>query len=441
MNKIDPRDAWQEIAIEKWYNEGKCRSSIEAATATGKSYVGKKVIERLNAKLPGKAIDIVVPSRYLKKQWEEEYVQKFGLKNAEVFVINTYAKMISDRTPHLLLLDEIHNYAAPTFKTITRSCAPFVLGLTATMERKDGLHLILQRFAPVVYKLPMAEAKKMGIVADYEIYNLGIEIGQQDQRLYERMNMIFNERFKRFSYDFDLAMRCSFKGQDMVRSNVARMNSTKEIQFTAKDVYKWAHQWAWAMRERKRFFYHAPSKVRVVKEIYEKYQVPTIVFSEGTRFADSVADAIGPDCRAYHTQLVTQIRQKRKNGKYVKYKMGAKKLRDEALDLFNEGKIGCLSTARALNEGFSVNGVEIAILASYTSDIRTFVQRMGRAVRFLPNKQAKIIALYLKSFQNSRGEEIKSQEEKWLRQSQRNQTSVRWIDSLEQIESYNKILF
>ena len=75
MNKIDPRDEWQEEAIEKWYNEGNCRSSIEAATATGKSYIGKKVIERLNAKMPTKTINIVVPSRYLKKQWEEEYVQ------------------------------------------------------------------------------------------------------------------------------------------------------------------------------------------------------------------------------------------------------------------------------------------------------------------------------------------------------------------------------
>lgn len=104
--KKDPRDEWQQEAIEKWYHDGNCRATIEAATGTGKSFVGKKVIDKINTVLPDKTIDVVVPSRYLKSQWEKEYVEKFNLQNVEVFVINTYATIVSERNPYLLILDK-----------------------------------------------------------------------------------------------------------------------------------------------------------------------------------------------------------------------------------------------------------------------------------------------------------------------------------------------
>jgi superfamily II DNA or RNA helicase len=98
-------------------------------------------------------------------------------------------------------------------------------------------------------------------------------------------------------------------------------------------------------------------------------------------------------------------------------------LKQKVINDFEDGKFKVLCTAKALDEGFNVEGIEMAIICSGTSKLRNRIQRMGRTLRFKPGKVARVINLYIKD----------SQEESWLRKSQKGEGNIEWIDSIDQI--------
>jgi superfamily II DNA or RNA helicase len=82
-----------------------------------------------------------------------------------------------------------------------------------------------------------------------------------------------------------------------------------------------------------------------------------------------------------------------------------------------------LCTARALDEGFDVRDIEVAVVCSATSKQRATIQRNGRALRFVEGKTAKIINLYIKG----------TQDETWLKRRQKGETNIRWIENIDEI--------
>jgi superfamily II DNA or RNA helicase len=303
-----------------------------------------------------------------------------------------------------------------------------MLGLTAILERKDGRHDLLNLHCPIIDTVDMAEARSKGYVSPYRIYNLGLTLNPIEERQYHRYTDIFNSTFAKFDHKFDVAMAVYAGGGKYVNGAYCRTSRqaanvwSKKTGHSPEMLMRWGRQWGWAMRERKTFLYTLDRKIDYVVDIADKFQVPTIVFSETTSFADEIVKRLGREVsRAYHTQLRTEARMI--DGKLKKF--GKTRLQKEALQLFNDKKIRVLSTARALDEGFNVEGIEVAIIASYTSSKRQNIQRMGRALRFIEGKKAMIVNMYVRS----------SQEEKWLKEAQGKREPVIDIKSVDDISN------
>jgi superfamily II DNA or RNA helicase len=81
-----------------------------------------------------------------------------------------------------------------------------------------------------------------------------------------------------------------------------------------------------------------------------------------------------------------------------------------------------LSTAKALDEGFDIEGIELGIIASYTSSSRQNIQRTGRAIRYLRGKFAVVVNLYIKD----------TQEKTWLKRALDDELAV-YVDSVDDI--------
>jgi superfamily II DNA or RNA helicase len=424
VGTVDARTARQEQIAELWFNTGK-NGTVEAVTGFGKTKLAVDDILQTEGYSP-QSVLVTVPTRYLKGQWEDE-IQKAGLNipDIQVVVINTAIK--SDWNVDLLIMDEIHNYAADTFYDIFSRCtAKDKLGLTAILERKDGRHDLLKLHCPIIDTVNMAEARKEGYVSAYRIFNLGLTLNPNEESDYKKYTDTFNSTFAKFNHDFGIAMAI-YAGKGMVNGIYCRGSKQAANVWSKKTghdvdlIIRWARQWGWAMSQRKQFLYTLNRKIDYVVEIAGKYQVPTIVFSETTKFADEVATRLGRDiCRAYHTQLRTEVRTV--DGKLKKF--GTKRQQTEALELFNSGEIRVLSTARALDEGFNVEGIELAIMASYTSAKRQNIQRMGRALRYIRGKKAMIINMYVRG----------SQEEKWLKEAQGSREPVVDISSVQELD-------
>ena len=65
--------------------------------------------------------------------------------------------------------------------------------------------------------------------------------------------------------------------------------------------------------------------------------------------------------------------------------------RDEAIELFRKDKIKILTSCNIISEGFDVPEMEVAILLRPTQSLSLYLQQVGRALRYVPDKKALIL--------------------------------------------------
>jgi superfamily II DNA or RNA helicase len=158
------------------------------------------------------------------------------------------------------------------------------------------------------------------------------------------------------------------------------------------------------MQKRKNFLYNLPRKLELARDIIAKFKVKTITFSENINSADELTKIV-PLALSYHSKI-------------------SKKLREAHLHLFKQKEWNTLNTSKALDEGFDVGDIELAIITSSRAVNRVDIQRTGRAIRFKEGKLAVIVNLYVKN----------SKDEEWLRQRQQKANNIYWIENVNDIK-------
>ena len=479
VNKL--RSVLQGNWIKEWIAAGG-RGVFVIATGVGKTHIATHhAIPRMNKKVPSYRTKVVVPKKFLKADWEGEgrksgHIQKNKLKNVEVWVINSFIRQ--RHNTELLIIDEIHrtsNEDANLFKQVLDVCpAPYVLGLTATLTEEQRMFLA-DRNIPVIAEMTTREAEMQGLISPYRIYNLGVDL-TNDDRAYEReLNSNFLKYSAKFEGDMHLAMNCGsstnprwieekwmeppaveyarFMGWKGIPLSKAVENYRKrkhaahgekgkisvwedehdDHEFTPTRIQVYGTNYMKYMNERQDFLHNAANKLTVTKQILDKFKVPTIIFSERTKFADRITNLAGENiCRSYHSKIPS--RPLKKGGEFIRYGKTAAKagqikifgkdtLNTRTIQEFEEGSIRILSTATSLDEGFNVEGIELAIITGGTSKDRQNTQRVGRAVRPKDGKVAVIVNLYVK----------RSQDENWLIRRQVEDKKALWIDSIDEI--------
>jgi superfamily II DNA or RNA helicase len=71
--------------------------------------------------------------------------------------------------------------------------------------------------------------------------------------------------------------------------------------------------------------------------------------------------------------------------------------RAEALNAFREGRYRVLVTSKVLDEGIDVPDASLGVILSGTGSKREFVQRLGRLLRKVEGKEAKLIEIISRS--------------------------------------------
>lgn len=368
---------------------------------------------------------VIVPSIVIQSQWET-LLGKFRMDEfVDVYVVNTATKKVQKGelpSYDILVLDEVHRFASNQFKRCFEVPHSFRLGLTASLERSDNRHKLIQKKAPVVDEITVNEALENEWISDFTIYNYGVGLAPEDQEALDDYTAKFKHYFKAFQWDFDLAMSCT---------NPANAKKyAKEINhpdWTADRIQICAVQFGLNMRKRKELLYNTKSKLDAGLEILEHEEFKDrklITFSQATDMADSLTEAVNEReskqiAASYHSNLPTiTVKGKKK---------GAVKRRKKNLKSFNDGRtnVKIINTAKALDEGFDVGDLDRAIILSGTSEPRQFIQRIGRTLRKREGKHSVIICVYIKN----------SQDEKWLRKAQE---SIR-PDKIKEIESLDEI--
>ena len=151
---------------EDAYNEVDDNCIINAWVSWGKTFTGLAIAGKLAQKTL-----IVVHTVPLRNQWAAEVEKVYGITagiigsgrfdiSSPVVIGNTQSlyRRIPDirREFGTVILDEMHHVSSPTFsKIIDSNYARYKIGLSGTIERKDGKHVVFRDyFGNKVYKPP-----------------------------------------------------------------------------------------------------------------------------------------------------------------------------------------------------------------------------------------------------------------------------------------------
>lgn len=402
ISQTSDRTLKQKQDIDKWIKSG-AKGYFEWCTGSGKSYLACLAIKLCNERHPDKQINVVVPTTVLEEAWTDEkkgHIKIHGLKNVNVFVINTYVK--EQHECALLIIDEVHTATGAKSKhfntVIDKTKFNWILCLSATLEKehKDFLH---KRGIGCISKLTADEAVKNGWLSPYKILCVPIELNDEDRDRYDKMHKEFNKHFATFNFDFEYAMKC-------VTNKDARQELATKLNWPVQRIDAAVFNWNRNMRLRKEFLYHIEAKIDAAIDITKNLQMQTILFGQSIKGADKINEQLGDKCVEYHSKLTAK-----------QLKENLKRLRD------GRTKVDYISSAKGLEAGFDLPNLQLGITWSRTSKALRATQTLGRILRRVEGKTAYFIELYVPE----------TQDQNWLKKSLVGQRNVLWLQSIDQV--------
>lgn len=456
------KDERQEISSRRWLE--KLRATIEAYTGFGKTKIATIIINLLRRKDKSRKVIVVVPTEYLQGQWIKILTEINQLDNTEVLVINSAVRREQLKCS-LLILDEIHRYAANTFSKIFDVCQySFVLGLTATLERLDKKHDILKRYAPICDKITMLEGRRNNWLPPFREYNLGIEMNPDEREQYNEVKNKFQSCIDKFESDFKLMVACSnnlkvssfitpegfhtyreppvvtrakalgWRGNDAKTAygiqiaNLTRERSQRWSVWGGNSTHPYSPErlaihainGVRYMQKMKKFIYDSQAKINAAAEIILAFKVRTITFAETIESAEKLAAKLGDKAITYHSKMKAIM----VDGK----KVAGKKLAAHVINKVEQGEALYLCTGKKLNEGADFPYMQLGVTTSRTSAPITYIQRRGRILRKYTmddgsDKWAVVVNIYIKD----------TKDYAWLIKSQKKDQTVMWVDSVEEL--------
>ena len=342
---------YQQEALDAW-RERDSRGVLELPTGSGKTVIGLGAMEAL-----GTPTLVVVPTIDLLTQWERELTREFerqigrlggGEQRIEDVTVSTYdsaylrAEELGDRFG-LVIFDEVHHLGGEGYRDIARMlAAPARLGLTATFERPDGAHEVVEELlGPLVFRVS-AEELAGEYLAAYDIKRLEVSLTPEEREVYERHQTVFT---------------------DYLASSTITLTSASDYQELVKrsGTDPRAREALLAKQRARDVMMNAERKVERLAEILDRHREDRVIIFTA------------------HTDLVYRLSE-RFLLPAITHETGASERR-EILECFRSGKYSGIVTANVLDEGVDVPDANVAVVLSGSGSEREFTQRLGRILR------------------------------------------------------------
>lgn len=446
------KDERQEIGIYTYLKAGAI-GTLDYIMRFGKTRTAIKIIERFRVKYVNDLIVIVVPSLSIKEMWISELNNTYNLVNIEVYTSQELLNLTVDNRIicRLFIVDEIHKFTTPErIKLLNKTRVTYVfnLGLTGSY---DYANKTLNEYFPVVDTITEKEALDNKWISNFREYNIPLELSDSDKKDYIKYSKIIYEALSNFkglhgilkfpdgkpffSSDLDLILSCysgkKILGYDYIKSKYIResvalkmdwkpnldlsneYNKDRDEYWNPDNIKKTATKFHKAMQARNELHNINEVKLQAVLELYAYYKHRTIItFNGSTTFADMITDAINNTFKcdkaiSYYANSKGKPLMNFVDGKYfldakgnIK-SFGVKRQLDYIVEMLKIGKYNIVNAVNALDEGFSVENIDIVITTSGSTNPTTYNQRSARGKTidsYNPNKLTLIFNLYFDDF-------------------------------------------
>ncbi|QBD79976.1 DEAD/DEAH box helicase [Ktedonosporobacter rubrisoli] len=357
----EPHD-YQVEALAAW-EQADHRGSIILPTGAGKTFIAIQAIHHVK-----RSTVVIAPTIDLLHQWYARLVNAFATevgvyygaeKKVLPLTVTTYhsaGDLMSEygNTFKLIIFDEVHHLPAPSWgEAALMAPAPMRLGLTATYpderEQSNGRWSLDELIGPIVYTKRIEDL-------------IGQQLAQyRTQRV--RVDLTSEERT---SYDADHAIYIDFVRAQRLPQ---RYGPSWLIELMRLSTLNPQARRAFLARQRiLRLLGSCTGKFTVLEGLLREYESEQIlVFTEHNATVYEIA-------RRYLVPAIT-------------HETNAAE-RKHILDGFKAGHYRVIATSRVLNEGVDVPEAKIAIVLGGTSGAREYIQRLGRVLRKVENRQA-----------------------------------------------------
>jgi len=357
---------YQNEALTRWQHAGN-RGTLVLPTAAGKTYIALKAINLLKTQTL-----IVVPTLDLLDQWRKRVTDCLGVEAGVVgggdfelrmITVSTYdsaylqAEVLGNRFM-FLVFDEVHHLASQSYMLIGEMyVAPYRMGLTATYERDDQRHAVLPNIVGDLVYAANVEELAGEHLSPYTHEKIYVELTPEEQLLYDDEMRVFSGYLKE-------------KG--IVLKSVVDFH--RFIMLTGRD--KRAREALLARNRALKVALNSEAKLNLLaRQLALHRNEKTLVFT-------------------LHNDLVYKI-SRRFLMPAVTYQT-PKAERREILENFRTGDYRAIVTSQVLDEGVDVPDASVGFMLSGTGSTREYVQRLGRLLRKVQGKQAKLVEIVSK---------------------------------------------
>jgi superfamily II DNA or RNA helicase len=349
---------YQERALNAWLSAGK-KGTIALPTGAGKTHIAIKAISIVN-----QPTIVVVPTLDLLEQWRVIINRELSIEAGtygggkhilKAVTIATYdtayirAEELGNKFM-LIIFDEVHHLPASGYMQIAElSAAPYRLGLTATYEREDGLHLELDRL--IGGKVFEADIQQLAgrYLAEYEVKTIRTELTPAEKKAYTEAYEIFLNYLR--------VSKIALKTPSDFQSLIMR---------TGRDSR--AREALLARHRARQIALNSASKLNALKQILENHHSDRIlIFTEHNELVHKISKEF----------LIPAITHRT-----------SKNERMEILENFKNARYKAIVTSKVLDEGIDVPEANIGIIVSGSGSTREFKQRLGRLLRKREGKKA-----------------------------------------------------
>jgi superfamily II DNA or RNA helicase len=358
--------SYQEEALSRW-RRAHMQGILVLPTAAGKTYIALKAIGLLKTQTL-----IVVPTLDLIDQWRRRVMEHVGVMAGAVGGGETLVRMVTIATYDsaylqaellgnrfmFIVFDEVHHLASPNYMQIAEMyIAPYRMGLTATYERSDERHALLPRLVgEPVYTVNVEELAGEHL-SPYSYEKIYVELTRDEKQAYDNEMSVFKSYLKeegivlKSAEDFQRFIMATGRDRRAREAFLARnhalkiaLNSDAKLSVLAKHLE--------AHRDEKALIFTLHNDL--VYLISRRFLIPAVTYQT------------------------------------------PRDERREILQNFRSGEYKTIVTSQALDEGVDVPDASVGFILSGTGSTREYIQRLGRLLRKVEGKQARLVEIVSK---------------------------------------------
>jgi superfamily II DNA or RNA helicase len=357
---------WQRDALE-FFEKSNYNCIVECVTGGGKTFFAIEAIKKVFKINPHAKVLIVVPKNIiLETGWYKE-LYECGIELSKIGVFYGRIKEFSQVTItnmqnlHLLdmkgfdmlVLDEIHNYGTDKLMKIFHDYNVFnyKLGLTATLERLDNKHWLLQKlFNYNLFKYTAEEALQDNVINSFKYISVGVEMDADAMDKYTAISGNINALLKNNGGYFKI------------------MKDNTPIKYKLYEL----------MNKRKQMVNNYQRKFDVARILINEHRNDKIICfnqfnSQTNKFYWELLD-ININAKILHSGVTQEER-------------------DKIIIDYKRNKFNVLLTTKVADEGVNIPAIDVAIIFAADSTKKQTIQRLGRCLR-KKDKMSKIFVVY-----------------------------------------------